>query len=117
MVNGWKVGKSLPTDANLYKLSEYFSVPLQEFYRCDDIMERAQKREQQERLELMLRSMDMPVQSLSPIEVELIRCWREADDDEREAVVFALRKHKMPLPKERTEQSRSAFTASLVTEM
>lgn len=43
MVNGWKIGKSLPTDANIYKLSEYFGVSIDSFYECDDIKARNEK--------------------------------------------------------------------------
>ena len=32
-------------------------------------------------------------------EVELLRCWREATDTERENIAFLLRDHNMPKPK------------------
>lgn len=35
---------------------------------------------------------------LSALEQNLIRCWREASDDEKESVAFALRKHGMSFP-------------------
>lgn len=108
MVNGWKAGRALPTDTTLYKLSEYFGVPLKTFYACDDIQERSKRREQEEALQAMLASVESSDSTLplSDDERELIRCWREANDDERESVVFALRKHGF-MPRE-TEQSLSA---------
>lgn len=39
-VNGWKTGKSLPTDANLQLLASYFEIPVENFYQCDDIKEK-----------------------------------------------------------------------------
>ena len=110
MVNGWKAGRALPTDTTLYKLSEYFGVPLKTFYACDDIQERSKRREQEEALQAMLASVESSDSTLplSDDERELIRCWREANDDEREAVVFALRKHGMPFTPAETEQSLSA---------
>lgn len=36
-VNGWKTGKSLPTDSSLVLLSNYFNVPLETFMECEDI--------------------------------------------------------------------------------
>lgn len=46
---------------------------------------------------------------LSDIEKELLRCWREASQDERENVAYVLRKHGMPFPEKGTEQSQSGL--------
>ncbi len=41
-------------------------------------------------------------------EVELLRCWREATDTERENIAFLLREHNMPKPKPaKQDQSKS----------
>ena len=38
-VNGWKNGR-LPTDSTLQALSDYFKIPVSEFWKCDDIAEK-----------------------------------------------------------------------------
>ena len=47
---GWKKG-ALPSDVNLNKLANYFGVPVSEFLKCDDIMERNHIKEAKEILE------------------------------------------------------------------
>ena len=37
--NGWKKG-GLPSDINLLLLSNYFEVPIKDFWRCEDIAEK-----------------------------------------------------------------------------
>lgn len=37
-VSGWKNGR-LPTDSTLQAISEFFNVPMSEFWKCDDIAE------------------------------------------------------------------------------
>jgi len=38
-VNGWKNGR-LPNDSSLYLLANYFFVPIETFWACDDIAEK-----------------------------------------------------------------------------
>ena len=39
-VHSWKIGKSLPTDANLDLIATYFDIPIIDFHKCDDIRQR-----------------------------------------------------------------------------
>lgn len=48
--SGWKKG-ALPSDANLNKLAKYLEIPVSEFLKCDDIMERNHQKEIKERAE------------------------------------------------------------------
>ncbi len=45
-------------------------------------------------------------------EQELLRCWREATDEQRENVAFILRDYGMPHPKPRSKGDGSSLSAS-----
>ena len=46
---------------------------------------------------------------LSTMEQNLIRCWRECSDKEKESIAFLLRDYGMPLPERKVELSQSGL--------
>ena len=92
----WMNAKTYPRISKLEKLAEYFCVSkseLVELYidRNDPLLELARVKP-----------------SINEEEQELVRCWREATDAERENVAFILRDYGMPRPKGRDADRRSA---------
>lgn len=79
-------GKKSLSVKTLQRIADYFDVPVSYFLE---------------------EKKPTPKDELNFEEKELIRCWREATDDERETVAFTLRKHGMPFPERKMEQSRS----------